>query len=401
MVLALVAAINHFATGCRRALIVSGAAGGLACLQRFPMGLFLWPCMALLAAIAGHERRSEIGRDAAARASLRSFFGWTLAAGAAFVLFWPAMWAHPLFMLKGLWGWSRRLAAEGHGVQIFYAGKIEEGHRGVQIYAESLLWHMTPVVLLGLGLALVGLLSRRAPFAHRAGRLMGLGLALFIPLDTVYLALGAKQADRYLLPAFAAAAALAGLGWVALAEWLGRTAGRRRGVAKLLAGSALLLPLLLQGASAARQFPYYLDYYSPVMGGPRRAQEVLTVGWGEGLDLAAGYLNSKPDAEQLKVLTWYGLGPFSYFFAGQSTTLGFHWLDESAGLVRDADYVVLYENQRQRGLPSLAFLAPFERRPPEQVIRAHGIDYAWVYRVDPTLVAELETAWREHGAEAR
>jgi hypothetical protein len=137
------------------------------------------------------------------------------------------------------------------------------------------------------------------------------------------------------------------------------------------------------------------------MGGPRRAQEVLTVGWGEGLDLAAAYLNSKPAAEKLKVLTWYGLGPFSYFFAGQTTTLGFHWLDESAGLVRDADYVVLYENQRQRGLPSPAFLATFERHPPEQVIRAHGIDYAWVYRVDPTLVAELETAWREHGAEAR
>ena len=51
--------------------------------------------------------------------------------------------------------------------------------------------------------------------------------------------------------------------------------------------------------------PYFLSYYNPALGGGRTATQVLLVGWGEGLDRAAAYLNTKPNAQDLLVSSWH------------------------------------------------------------------------------------------------
>ena len=43
----------------------------------------------------------------------------------------------------------------------------------------------------------------------------------------------------------------------------------------------------------------------------------MLIGWGEGLNLAGDYLDAKPDAADLTVTSWYGNGPFSFYFSGQ------------------------------------------------------------------------------------
>jgi hypothetical protein len=114
----------------------------------------------------------------------------------------------------------------------------------------------------------------------------------------------------------------------------------------------------------------------------------MMIGWGEGLDQAARYLNSKANAEQLVVSSWYPLGSFSYFFEGQHTLAPKdipdpidnkrHWFS--------TDYVVFYANQWQRQLPTPELLAYFFAMPPEHLIRIAGLDYARIYNLHDTAI---------------
>ena len=64
---------------------------------------------------------------------------------------------------------------------------------------------------------------------------------------------------------------------------------------------------LLHGLFAFVHYPYYFTYYNPLVGGSRTAPDVMTVGWGEGLDAAARWLNQQPNSAELCVV--YGCSP--------------------------------------------------------------------------------------------
>jgi hypothetical protein len=118
------------------------------------------------------------------------------------------------------------------------------------------------------------------------------------------------------------------------------------------------------------------------MGGGQRAPYAMKVGWGEGLEQAARYLNQKPKAKGLRVFSWYADGPFSYFFIGRSRRM---WLDDEVDETRwqrflNSDYAVTYINQWQRNLPEqvLEYLSPLE---PEHTIWINGIEYIRIYKL--------------------
>jgi hypothetical protein len=134
--------------------------------------------------------------------------------------------------------------------------------------------------------------------------------------------------------------------------------------------------ILFQAYSALRTHPYYFSYYNPLVGGSTKAPQVMMIGWGEGLDQAARYLNTKPDFDKLRVASWYSDGPFSYFFEG--TTIQQDFPADPAEMVK-ADYIVLYIHQWQRQLPSQEFLNFFEAMTPEKVIDIDGLEYARIY----------------------
>jgi hypothetical protein len=118
------------------------------------------------------------------------------------------------------------------------------------------------------------------------------------------------------------------------------------------------------------------------MGGGSRASAVMQVGWGEGLDEAARYLNQKEDAQKLKVIAWYPTGCFSYIFEGKERNF---WLwtdineDEWARFF-ESDYAVIYIGQQQRQLtkPILDYVASLT---PERSIWLNGIEYARIYKI--------------------
>ena len=66
------------------------------------------------------------------------------------------------------------------------------------------------------------------------------------------------------------------------------------------------------------------------------------LGYGEGLELAGAYLAAKPDAANLKAMSWYAAGPFSYYFPGTTYNL---LISETV----DESYVAAHEAIRLPG----------------------------------------------------
>lgn len=381
ILLSLLTCLNYLYSGRRQLdLIISAAAAGLAWLTKAPtfilipfvgalMLLQLWP--------RWRDRRllgSEELRWAAWPLVAWGFVGFLV-----FVLAWPAMWVDPISSLRAIVGEAVGYARSGHQeAPLFFNGAIVQGDPGWRFYPITYLWRITPVVLVGLGLAAIAFAVPRARFAERSHRRAAAVLVLFAILFTLAMSLAAKKFDRYLLPVYAPLDLVAAMGWLAAAGWL------RRGSLELArVGTPALVGIAVaaQAAMALPAFPYYFSYYNPLLGGAAKAPEVMMIGWGEGLDQAARYLNALPNAEQLRVTTWFWNGTFSYLFKGRSVPGRFTADPSSLRQWRSADYCVLYINQRQRGRLPRELLHYTDRLKPVKVVRIQGLEYARIYDV--------------------
>jgi hypothetical protein len=105
----------------------------------------------------------------------------------------------------------------------------------------------------------------------------------------------------------------------------------------------------------------------------------MQIGWGEGLNEAAAYLNTLPQAESLKVVSWYST-TFEPYFKGQSIyEIDEEKISRSSKPGLAGDYVVFYINQTQRQLPSEGALQFFRAASPVYTVALNGINYAWIY----------------------
>ncbi len=334
-------------------LVFSGLCAGLAFLTK-STAVFLLPFWGVVALI--HRGRS----------SLRQFVIWSLAAALVALALWPVLWVDPLGAIKAVWDIARAATFAPHAKGTFLFGQAR-ADPGPLFYPVSFLFRSTPPVLLGLAAALFLWIRNRAGESRRAILsllLYALGFALLVTV-------GHKKGDRYLLPIFPAVDVLAAFGlWHLFIATEGtEIKAKSLRVLGVLCGFALVL----QAAFALPHFPYYITYYDPLVGGGRLAPWALSVGWGEGLDEAARYLNAKPEAEKLEVAAWYSR-QFEPFFRGRTVDL----FDAEPTL--GADYAVFYLNQTQRGLPLAGLVDYFQGRQAEHVVRLAGIDYAWIYR---------------------
>jgi hypothetical protein len=365
------------------ALIVSGVAAGLSWLTKSP-GLFLIPTVGLLSALDVWNNRSL--RSLARLPALAWHFTWPLilwglVAIVVFVVLWPAMWVDPLGTLSSLLAPTLSHASEGHPYPVFFNGQIyADGQVDTPaFYPLSYVWRSTPVVLVGILIAAIGFVFRREPLNEPKVRRAVLGLVLFVVVFTILQNLGAKKFDRYLLPVFLPLDLMAAVGWVALARWLasGRFTPLRQHAASLL----LVVLVAVQAIGTFWTFPYYLSYYNPLLGGGRKAPEVMTIGWGEGLDRAADYLNKEPNAHNLRVLTWYSES-FDPYFVG-TTGYILKQPDITGAQLEEAlgwHYAVVYIHQWQRQMPK-KLLDHLAQQTPVHSIWLNGLEYAQIYKL--------------------
>ena len=361
-------------------LVISGLSAGFSWLTKSP-ALYLVAFFSLIVAI-------EIIRGWQQKRSLKlkedCNLIWTLIlvvgiAVLVFIVFWPAMWVEPLGTLDKVFSQALFYASEGHVSEIFFNGRIIKGDPGWNFYLVTFLWRTTPIVIVGLVFTIVGVIWRKKPFDESIVRHVIVLLALYAVLFMVAMSLGAKKFDRYIIPMYLPIDLLAGIGWYAAACWIWEQARSKR----VRWASVLLMVFVvaLQAFLMLRTYPYYLSYYNPLMGGSVKAPDVMMIGWGEGLDQAARYLNAKPDAEQLRVMSHYSDGSFSYFFLGETLDLVDTWEGIEAEGFDDVDYVVLYYHQWQRQRQDATMLTFFAAQTPEYVVNIDGLDYAFIYDI--------------------
>lgn len=333
------------------------------------------------------EPSSHSGAGVSAVAIIRrlclGYVLWGVVAVATFALLWPAMWVNPVGALLRM-ATEMEAYVEGHVNPNFFLGAPTDDP-GPFFYPVALLFRTTPAVLIGVAAALVFYVRREWIFADVGTRRTVRGALFFALVFIAAMSVPAKKFDRYILPAFLALNLAAAVGWLALAQtpWRVEGGGWLRRLRSAPPTAALLgAAFALHGLFTALTYPYYLTYYNPLVGGSRTAPQVLFVGWGEGLDAAARWLNTLPGSENFRIAAWYADGPFSYFSDGVAVPMGYSsplsWLD--------TDYAVTYINQWQRQLPSPEAVAWFETQTPVHEVRANGLTLARVYDLRNTLL---------------
>jgi hypothetical protein len=381
MLLALLAFLSYLYRGRQwRYLFLSGTAAGLAWLTKSP-ALFLIPFIGLLVVLElvekwWHQKRLS-GKDV-----WQAVFPLVLWGGTGmvvFVIFWPAMWAEPVSTLRTVLGAMLGYAAQGHESPLYFNGQVYTGDPGAHFYPITYLWRSTPAVLLGLLLALLLLVIQKSRLINSTHRRPLAMLLCFTVMFTLFMTLGAKKFDRYLLPIYPALDLVAGVGWFTAANAILQRSPMR--LMQVVVPLLLLMPLAAQGTWAVLSYPYYLSYYNPLMGGTPRAPKVMIVGWGEGLDQAAHFLNRQPDAAERQVATGVWANTLSYFYKGPVLETRFE-----AGSTRieewtGSDYYLVYINQEQRERVSHDVVEYFAALTPIHVIRINGLDYVYIYEI--------------------
>ena len=228
-------------------------------------------------------------------------------------------------------------------------------------YLGTLFFFSTPFHWLAL--PLLPLLLLKKPFSQRSKQI--LILLVFSLLFLLMMSLGAKKGDRYLLPVFLALDVISGLtvSYLFAQDW-------RRLSVKVFRLSVLGL-LLLQIYQVFTIHPHTLAYVNPLTVsylGERR------LGWGEGLDLAAAYLNQLPDSSTLTVASYYP-AEFQSNFVGQ--TVPIHQHDSPS-----VDYVVLYRAMFERGPNAWEtdVVNYYRNQTPIHIISIGAVPMAWIFQ---------------------
>jgi len=377
-------------------LVLSGLSAGLAFLSK-ATSLFLVPFMGLLAWMAYVEQGADLppARWREGKRWLGGLLMWGLIAGIAFVALWPAMWVEPAKALGEVWEKSASAAAtDVHTQGDFFLGRSTLDVK-ILFYPVTFLFRATPLSLAGTALAVYFMVRRwPSPGRDRVHNRNLVSLLLYMFLFALFMGLGGIKYDRYLLPVYPALGILSAEGLCRMAQWAKpRAAGwisHTFGLGSERPWALLVVALALQAGFALPHCPYFLTYYNPAFGGGWSAPQVMLVGWGEGLDRAARYLNDWDDPVKAQTATWYD-SEFAPFYLGETLPLR----EVDAGNVIPwllSDYVVSYLPQVQSNAPDEATVRYFRSLEPEHIIHLKGMDYAWIYRTPQTLPDEMVPA---------
>ena len=357
-------------------LLFSAILGSLAALTKAPgqfMALFV---IGMSAIYAGLEWRKVKNGSDVVRRWLSVVIIWGIVSLVIFILLWPSMWVDPVGTLQQMWTETFGKVDEGHLVYFLGRPTLDPG---IWFYLYVIPFRMTPILLIGSLLSLL-ILTPKISSILKTGE-VELRSVFFLWLFTISLLLfgnlSPKKQDRYLLPLFPLLNLLAAVGWFGLLDLIVHTLNahisiRRSNLSFLVYGFLTLILLLIHFLPTATYYPYYLTYFNPLLGGPTRAAKTTLMGWGEGMEQVAAYLNTKPNAANLYVASTPSQTLLPYF---EGTGENFYTND----IAFRADYVVLYLAQMQRLAPSPEIVRYFEAQEPERVITIKDVPYAKIY----------------------
>lgn len=267
-------------------VILSGVFAGLAVLSKSP-GLFLLPYVMLCLGVEQLVRfwPARKWRDwwQMARNGVPVLAVWLVVMVLVYVVARPSMWTQPIESLALSFTRTADHVSSPHQNPVLFLGKITMDDPGWLYYPIIIVISATAVTLPGFLVSIAALFQRR--LSSRQRQALWLTLAFFF-FFLVQMSLGAKKAERYILPGFQFFIIAAGFGAVYLARWLAD--GR-----KWLRNWVIILFVGVQAWLAIAYHPYYGAYYNELAGGTQTIlgrNVVAGQEQGEGLDLAAAYL---------------------------------------------------------------------------------------------------------------
>lgn len=343
MGLSLLAFVGYMQHEKYRWLIGSAVLGGLAISTKLPapiLGLYITG-LGLIQAIRHHSRWYFWAK---------TLLLWNGLVGLTVVLLWPALWVNPIETVQLMYHDAFAVGEVGAGHATYFLGETTTDPHWF-FYPYVLAFRLTPVVCLGLLLGAILIPSQfiaaTLPANTRRQVTVWVSFVLFVIVMANF---SPKKLDRYIISVIPPLIILSIIGLELLLKRLSITGVR-------VAVGLFTMAWLFQSYFSVQAAPYYLTYYNPLLGGVAQAKQTIPVGWGEGLELAAHYLNQQPQANQRTASAWYS-DIFQPYFIGQRASFS----DDGRGQLA-ADYVIFYINQLQRQKPDAGLIAYIRRQP--------------------------------------
>ena len=363
-------------------LFISALLTALAGLTKAP-AVFLLPYFGLVVLVMGRgqwqEKQFWVNRA-------RDFVTWLLLIGIMVVIVWPALLWVPnpegnVLVLKRDFSIA---AATPHNMNSEYA-------LNGSFYWYTIITRSTPMTLWLAGTTVVSMtllfwprkrkvtndaINSKEAWSYNINSEEAKTLwlvAAYIFFFVVMMMLGAKKGDRYILPVFFALNILSAFGawtWaVVLGQALARHSKRNRINVTTLMAVIILVIVAEMGWVIYQHHPYTIAYSNPLL--PDNLSQEL--GWGEGLDQVAKWLNQN-DPEAI-VASWYPEELAAYTSA-QVAHINAHEQNR-------VKYVVLYRNMfgRERDHYANNFIDEYyKKKEPVYTATITGKEFAWVYR---------------------
>lgn len=362
-------------------LLISGASFGLAQLTK-SSSIVLIGLLGFMLLIS-IWRKSETSLLAKCLHAAKTFGVWLASAAFIYFILWPSMWVAPAKTLSEVYGNAFSYAFQGARLDALEEIEetppaefnIESRMVGIRLYINYWLSGTTFITWVGMILAGVGLLKKN-PLIQKPLMLYLLVLGgLFIFMFGV---VQGRNYAHYIASSFFAFDILAGIGWGA--AWM-YAQSKWQILNRTYASVAFVVALISAQIGFGLPYaPYYFTYKNPL------AKQPATFGYGEGYNLAAEYLNNKPNARDLRAYVYNGMGTFSYLFTGETLVFKRVYLvDESyeqiVQEIQSSDYLVLYPIIREKQPETEKLFQAFERIAPEKTIQIYGLDYVYIYNV--------------------
>ena len=347
----------------------SGAFAGLALLTK-SASVFLIPYTLLVVGVCSWKESEPWNW---LKLLVQRFGFWLFCAIVVFVVLWPAMWDAPGYTLGQIFENAAFHVETEHANPMFFNGVASISNLGIGFYLATIAWKTTWLSLPAALLASITVwFGARSQMKARTVKL----LIAYVVFFTLQMGLSARKEMRYLLPVFPALDVLAAIGLVQVVEWLGRMVkqSKRLSLERWLLAAAFVG----QGVAVLVFFPYYGVHHNRLLGGSKVAQHILPLqDQGEGLDLAAEFLNQMPEVQRSQVGLHVRNAPlFWTHYDSKITSLG----DPLA------DFRVYYVNQIMRGIDSPRWEEQWQvdrQNTPLWKVSFDGVEYVWVYGQPP------------------
>jgi len=346
----------------RKLLAVAGAAAGLAALTKLNAFPLVLGGAAVVLAVQTDWRR--MGLAASVRRSALTGLAFVGVAAVAFFVVWPALWVDPWSQLERL---PRSLDQLGRENFTFFRARVTE-EPGPLYYPYALALRLSPWLLVA------GAASVVASVVHLARRARSddptpwpappvLVLLLLAPLPyAVLIALTGQKYDRYALPVVPFLALLTGVGTVVAAD---------RWSHRLLVPAGLAAAVAMFAVTVTIQ-PYAISFANPLLGGQKRARNLILLGWGEGQEvLGAAIARREERCGDVRIFTDQVVADFIALPCGEVA---------SDTTTRPGDYVIRYISDVQRNPDDPIERAAMRRGELVEKVDIAGVTYAELWQ---------------------